>query len=137
MEIRKELMGFNTLKSAKDFNDRYEKLLPLLPRNEWVRCKDVDDYHYMRVSNLFRALCEIGLAKSRFVDDGLVEIPTEEWTRVDGNGQYETVVAYDKNGKLIGEVPNPQFHAYGSRGEFVKKIKVVHSTHTEYMYLGA
>lgn len=137
MEIRKELMGFNTLKSAKDFNDRYEKLLPLLPRNEWVRCKDVDDHYYMRVSALFRALCKIGLAKSRFVDDGLVEIPTEEWTRVDGNGQYETVVAYDKNGKLIGEVLNPQFHAYGSRGEFVKKIKVVHSTHTEYMYLGA
>lgn len=137
MEIRNELMGFVTLSEAKRFNEEYAEILDMIPVGKWVRCKEIDKNHYARVGKLFKALCDKGLANKREVDDGIIEIPVKELTRVDNNGQYETITAYDKNSKLIGEVSNPRFNLYNSRYKTVIKTKAIHSTHIEYMYLGA
>lgn len=134
MEIRNELMGFETLNYARKFNNEYGELLDEIPVGEWVRCKDIDADNYQRVAKLFNALCEAHYAQRREVDDGIIEYEDEVWV-CDNNGEPDRIEAFDKNGRSLGMINNPRYKwNYG--GHYEKVTRKVRASHAEYIYFG-
>jgi len=134
MEIRNELMGFETLDYARKFNNEYSELLDKVPVGEWVRCKDIDEDHYHKVAKLFIALCEAHYAQRREVDDGIIEYEDEVWVS-DTNGEPRMIDAFDKDGNFIGQINNPRYRWSGG-GHYEKVTRKVHASHAEYIYFG-
>ena len=66
-----------------------------------------------------------------------VTITEEVYWRVDENGNYEFIEAYDINGNFIDVIANPKFHyPVRARGRMVETKKNVYPTTTYYFLKG-
>ena len=126
--------AISLLNNAAYMCDVYKTILSNIPKNEWFRCKDVSgDRACQQVAALMRRLKDAGYAERRVVDDGTRTFTERRYVTRDINNEPKTIVAYDRDGNYIGEIPNPRYYRFeAEHGSYENVEKTVKTSHAEY-----
>ena len=87
-----------------------------------------------RINQVLRHVVEAGNVKVGKIKSEPYTYETEEWFKVDDNGEPETIEVWDANGTKY-DMPNPKYDRYSGRGEYRKVTKIGRKTIRTYEWV--
>jgi hypothetical protein len=87
-----------------------------------------------RLSQVLRHMVASGFVKEGTIKSEPYTYETEEWFRVDEQGEPETIEVWDAKGTRY-DMPNPKYNRYSGRGEYRKVTKTGHKTIRTYLWV--